>query len=67
MRLFALSLFRSPQSGEGKFVRYLRMANASVLIVELFPTAAFALLEVPHFLPHRLAADLVACEAAPEG
>jgi hypothetical protein len=66
MRLFALSLFRSPQSGEGKLIRYLRMANASVLIVEFLPTP-FALLEVPHFLPHGLAADVVAGEAAPEG
>jgi len=54
MRLFALSLFRSPQSGEGKLVRYLRMANASVPIVEFLP-APFALLVVPHLLAHGIA------------
>jgi hypothetical protein len=66
MRLFALSLFRPPQSGEGKLVRYSQMANASVLIVEFLPAPA-PFLEVPQIPPHRLAADVVAGEAATDG
>jgi len=66
MRLFAFSLFRPPQSGEGKLVRYLRMANASVLIVEFLPAAA-AFLPVAYVLTHGLAPDVVGCEAAPDG
>jgi hypothetical protein len=58
MRLFVLSLFRSPQSGEGKLVRYSRMANASVLIVKFLP-APTAFLAVAHLLAHRIAPDVV--------